>query len=82
MNENIKAEWSKLVSNQVEFVEQAIAQLAKLQSTAVAQFAIGVDEVGRFAKDSLAQAEKLGAEWRERALEATKRGAEILTPKA
>jgi len=82
MNENIKAEWQKIISNQVAFVEQALGELAKLEAKAVAQFTTGFEEVGRFAKESLAQAEKIGAEWRKQALEATKRAAEILTPKA
>lgn len=82
MNESIKAEWQKIVSNQVAFVEQAFGELAKLEAKAVAQFASGVEEIGRFAKESLAQAEKLGSEFRKQALEATKRAAEIFTPKA
>jgi len=82
MNENIKSEWQKIVSNQVAFVEQALGELAKLEAKAVEQFTTGVEEVGRFARESLAQAEKFSAEWRKQALEATKRAAEILTPKA
>lgn len=82
MTENIKAELQKIVSNHVAFVESALGELAKLEAKAVAQFSTGVEEVGRFAKESLAQAEKVGTEWRKQALEVTKRAAEIFAPKA
>jgi hypothetical protein len=81
MTENIKSEWQKIVSNQLAFVESAIGELAKLEAKAVAQVSTGFEEVGRYAKESLAYAERFGAEWRKQALEATKRAAEILTPK-
>ena len=82
MNENIKVEWEKLVGKQVALVEAALGELAKLEAKAVAQATASFEEFGRYAKDTLAHAERLGAEWRKQALEATQKVAQILTPKA
>jgi hypothetical protein len=73
-------EWTKLVADQVARMESGLGELTKLENKTVAQAVNGFEEAGRYAKESLAIAEKATAEWRRLMLEATKRVAAIVAP--
>jgi hypothetical protein len=78
--QQIAAEWNKVVAEQVSRVESGLGELAKLESKAVAQAVNGFEEASRYAKESLAIAEKASAEWRKLMLDAARRTAAILVP--
>lgn len=73
-------EWNRLVTDQVARMESGLGELAKLENKTVAQAVNGFEEAGRYAKESLAIAEKATAEWRKLMVEATKRAAAIIAP--
>ena len=79
--QQITSEWEKLVGGQVAALESAFAEFGKLESRGIAQFVGGVDEAGRYAKDSLAAAERVTGEFRKLALETVRRTATLLTPR-
>jgi len=78
--QQVVGEWSRMVTEQVSRVESGLGELAKLEGKAVTQAATGLEEAGRIAKESLAFAEKAGAEWRKLFLDVTRRTAAILAP--
>ena len=73
--------WEQFVKDTAGRVETALAELGTVQARSVAQLVTGLDEAGRYAKEGLAFAERAGGEWRKVAIEATRRTAQILTPK-
>jgi hypothetical protein len=73
-------EWSRVMAEQVSRVESGLGELAKLETKTVAQTVTGLEEAGRYAKESLAFAEKASAEWRKLMLDATRRAAAIFAP--
>lgn len=79
--QQIASEWEKIVSNQVSHLESFFGEMAKLETRGVAQLLGTWEEVGRYAKESLAQAEKVTGEWRKLGLEAARRTAQVITPK-
>lgn len=79
--QQITSEWEKLVSGQVATLESAFAELGKLEGRGLAQVVGGLEEAGRYAKDSLAVAERVSGEFRKLALETVRRTATLLTPR-
>jgi hypothetical protein len=73
-------EWFKLVAEQTTRVTAALAEFENIQKRGLAQAATFVDEAGRVAKESLATAEQLSAQWRRAMQDATQRSLELLTP--
>jgi hypothetical protein len=76
------AEWEKFVTNQVSQLETWLGELAKLETTGASHVLGAWEDAGRCARESLAQAERVTAEWRKLALEATRRTAQAVTAKA
>lgn len=79
--QQITSEWEKLVSGQVATLESAFAEFGKLEGRGLAQVVSGLEEAGRYAKDSLAVAERVSGEFRKLALETVRRTATLLTPR-
>lgn len=79
--QQIASEWQKIVARQLAHLETFLGEIEKLETKGVAQLIGTWDEVGRYAKDSLEQAEKVTGEWRKLGLEAARRTAELITPK-
>jgi hypothetical protein len=79
--QQIASEWEKFVASQVTHLESFLAEMGKLENKGVAQMAVTWEEAGRYAKDALAQAEKVSSEWRKLGLEAARRTAQLVTPK-
>ena len=79
--QQIASEWEKFVASQLTYLESFFGEVAKLETKGVAQLVGAWDEAGRYAKDSLAQAEKVTGEWRKLGLEAARRTAQLVTPK-
>ena len=75
-------EWTRIVSDQVGRVEAGLGELAKLESKSMAQAVSGLEESARYARESLAFAEKASAEWRKLVLDATRRAAAFFAPGA
>jgi hypothetical protein len=79
--QQIASEWEKFVASQVTHLESFLSEMGKLENKGVAQMAVTWEEAGRYAKDALAQAEKVSGEWRKLGLEAARRTAQLVTPK-
>ena len=79
--QQIASEWEKFVTGQVSHLESLLSEMAKLENKGIAQLIGTFEEAGRYAKESLAQAERVSGEWRKLALEAARRGAQLVTPK-
>jgi hypothetical protein len=63
--------WKQLVDEQVKRVETLHAEMARWEKQGLEQMQTAIDEVSRLMKDSLAQAARLSAEWRQASLQAT-----------
>lgn len=79
--QQMASEWERFVSGQVANLESAFAEVGKLESKNVARVVGTLEEAGRYAKDSLAVAERASGELRKLALEAVRRTATLLNPK-
>jgi hypothetical protein len=79
--QQIASEWTKFVNGQVTHLESLMSEMGKLENKGIGQLIGTFEEAGRYAKESLAQAERVSGEWRKLALEAARRGAQLLTPK-
>jgi len=73
-------DWTKIVADQVSRVEAGLGELAKLESKSMAQAVSGLEESARYARESLAFAEKASAEWRKLVIDATRRTAAFFAP--
>ncbi|HMK73196.1 MAG TPA: hypothetical protein VK454_07640 [Myxococcaceae bacterium] len=78
--QQFSTDWTKIVSDQVNRVEAGLGELAKLESKTMAQAVSGLEESARYARESLAFAEKASAEWRKLVLDATRRTAAFFSP--
>jgi methyl-accepting chemotaxis protein len=63
-------------------IEQAVVEMARLQSKSVAQANAFVENVNRVAHEQVAFAEQLGGEWRKLVLAATRSAAGLFVTKA
>jgi hypothetical protein len=63
-------------------VEDAVAELTKLQGKAIAQANALFEEATRVAREQIAFAEQLGSEWRKLVLASAKSASEMFAPKA
>jgi hypothetical protein len=72
----------KLIAEQTARFEEAVTELARLQSKGVAQMNELVDRTNRVAHEQIAFAEQIGGEWRKLVLAATRNAAELLKSKA
>jgi hypothetical protein len=79
--QQMAAEWQKVVAAQLANLENVLGELGKLEAKGVEQLVGTWEEAGRYAKDSLLQAEKIGGEWRKLGLEAARRAAQVIAPK-
>ena len=74
--------WSKLTQEQIARMDQMAEQMFKLQGQAVTRTRDAIDETARLMKESLTYATELSGEWRKITLDATKRAADAVAPKA
>ena len=72
--------WGKLWQHQLERLDQASQEAARLQDEGAARTREVIDEMAKLGKASLDYANRLSAEWRHAGLEAWRRGAESVTP--
>lgn len=79
--QQIASEWEKFVATQMSHLEGFLGEIAKLETTGAAQLLGYWEDAGRYARESIAQAERVSAEWRKVALEAARRTAQAVTPK-
>ena len=73
--------WAKAVEDQIARVEEGYAELAKLQAAGIEQACKNVDEATRLTKASFTYATELTNHWRKLVVDATKRTADLVTPK-
>jgi hypothetical protein len=78
--QQFSTDWTKIVADQMGRVEAGLGELAKLESKTMAQAVSGLEESARYARESLAFAEKASAEWRKLVLDATRRTASFFSP--
>lgn len=78
--QQIASEWQKFVTGQVATLETVLTEIAKLQAKGTAQAIASFEEAGRYARESLAQVERVSGEWRKMALDAAQRTAQLFTP--
>jgi hypothetical protein len=76
------AGWGKLWQHQLERIDAASQEAARLQEEGAARTGEVIDELAKLGKASLDYASRLSAEWRHAGLEAFRRGAETITPAA
>ena len=74
------AGWGKLWQHQLERLDQAAQETARLQEEGAARTSEVIDELAKLGKASLDYANRLSAEWRHAGLEAIRRGTETMTP--
>ncbi|MBL9021976.1 MAG: hypothetical protein JNL21_07230 [Myxococcales bacterium] len=74
--------WTKATQEQISRMDQMAEQLHKMQGQAVERTREAIDETARLMKESLAYSTQLSAEWRKITLDATKKAAEVVAPKA
>lgn len=74
--------WSQLAREHLARLESLSEQVGKLQGQGVQRAHQAIDESAKLMKASMDYATELGAEWRKLGLEATRKTAEIMTPKA
>lgn len=74
--------WVKSTQEQIARMDQMAEQLHKVQGQAVDRTREAIDESARLMKESLAYSVQLSSEWRKVTLEATKKTADLYTPKA
>jgi hypothetical protein len=79
--QQIASEWEKFVTSQVSHLESFLNEMGKLENKGVSQLLGTWEDAARYAKDSLAHAERVTGEWRKLALEAARRTAQLVTPK-
>jgi len=74
--------WTKMTSEQIARMDQMADQLHKLNGQAVEKAREAIDETARLMKESISYATALSTEWRKITVDATKKAAEMVTPKA
>jgi len=74
--------WGKLWQQQLERLDAASQEAARLQAEGAARTGEAIDELATLGKASLDYANRLSAEWRRAGLEAWRRSAETITPTA
>lgn len=73
--------WTKAVEDQTARVEEAYAEVAKMQAAGIEQAFKNIDEASRLTKESFAYATELTNHWRKMMIEASRRTADLVTPK-
>lgn len=74
--------WVKSTQEQIARMDQMAEQLHKVQGQAVERTREAIDESARLMKETLNYSVQLQTEWRKITLDATKKAADIVTPKA
>ena len=74
--------WNKMVAEQTGRIETMCEELDKLENQGIDQLRTAIDEATRMMKSSVEYQTQISNEWRKLALEATRRAAELLTPRA
>ncbi len=74
--------WVKMTNEQVARMDQMAEQLHKLNGQTVERTREAIDETARLMKESLSYATQLSTEWRKITLDATKKAADMVAPKA
>ena len=81
VREAVTGAWQKMVDDGVARMELATAELTRVQEQALAQNRHAIDEMAKLSKDSIDYFGQLTAEWRKLTLDATRKTAELLTPR-
>ena len=74
--------WVKSTQEQIARMDQMAEQLHKVQAQGVERTREAIDESARLMKETLNYSVQLQTEWRKITLDATKKAADIVTPKA
>jgi hypothetical protein len=74
--------WTKAVEDQAARVEDALGEVAKMQTAGIEQAFKNVDEASRLTKETFAYATELASHWRKMMIEATRRTADLVAPKS
>ena len=74
--------WSKLWQHQLERLDAASQEAARLQAESAARTSEVIDELAELGKASLDYANRLSAEWRHAGVEAWRRGTDSVIPRA
>ena len=75
-------QWQKMIEQQAAQLKSFQEQAAALEAKNLEQARAAVDQMAKLVKDSFGYAADLSAEWRKLSLEATRRAADLFTPKA
>ena len=71
--------WARWTREGVARMQALSEELAKLESASYERTRTATDELAQLVTDSLSYANQIGAEWRKLTLEATRRGADMIT---
>lgn len=89
MNEQIASQmqhaqemWKRTMDESYARVAAGFEEMGKLEAKALEQSQVALNDFVRIQQESLAYAAKLATEWRKQSLDAFKKSAELLTPKA
>jgi hypothetical protein len=74
--------WKKLVDEQIARLGSFYEEFAKVESKGTEQARASIDEFAKVTKEALSYASQYSSEWRRVSLEAARRTAELLTPRA
>jgi hypothetical protein len=75
-------EWKKAVEAQVTRVQAFNDELARFEQKGLEHMKTAIEESNKLARESMAYIAQLSAEWRKLALEATRRAADAMSPRA
>ena len=78
---NVPMMWKKAMDDQAARVEQAYAELGKLETRSVDQAKSFVDEWAKLGRESIGYGVELNGEWRKASLEASKRAFSMMQGK-
>jgi len=73
--------WKKVVDDQLARMGSMYEEMAKFEGKGVEQARNAIDEFSKLMKESLSYATQFSGEWRRVTLEATRRTAELMTPR-
>jgi len=73
--------WKKVVDENIARMGSMYEELAKFEGKGVDQARTAIDEFSKLCKESLSYATQFSSEWRRVSLEATRRTAELMTPR-
>ncbi len=73
--------WKKMAGEPMKQFEEVIANINTMQEQSVERASDAIDGSAKLVKDSLRYSQELTQQWRKLSLDASKRAAEMMTPK-